>query len=179
MNTNLLLTPRNKLILLGLAFLCLVLSAYHFSFSKTLALHEQLTQNEARLQQVKDLPLLIREYEALLSDTNHMQQNASYNREALFEKINTFCRVNKLQLEHFYPEQRMAVQHFDLITNKLEVQGSFKDMVRLGWFIEREERLGHIASVSYKTMDDKRTGKTWLTGTFFIQHYFQHAPNKL
>lgn len=169
--------PRNKLIGLCIAAFLLSWAAYNFSFARTLEVRRQVLKDALRISQLRDAPRQIEQFEKLLAGFNPNQEYSIYNREQFFEEVNIFCRENDLQILYFHPEQRRNVQNFQLITNQLEIQGDFKNIVQLVWHIEHEKRLGHIASASYKTMEDKRTGKIWLTGSFFIQNYFQNAAN--
>jgi hypothetical protein len=169
------LSMRQKIVLSCLGALLLLWAACRFSFARTFALYGRVSDNKIRISEIGNLPRMAGAYEKLVSDLESAKSRQAYNREAFFEEINVFCRENALQILHFHPEQRRRTQNFELIINRLEVQGDFKKMVQLGWYIEHERGLGHIASVSYKVVEDKRTGKTWLTGSFYIQNYHQDA----
>jgi|GEM_PF-4379867 len=171
------LSARNRLMALGFGALGLVIIAWKLSFAKTLEAYQSLQENSLQLVRLSKAPALAAEYQKQISDFDNREKSKEYDREILFEFINTFCLGHGIQILKFHPEQRVSDLRFELITNKLEVQGSFKEIVKLGWNIEREERLGHIASASYQYMEDKRTHKTALVGRFTIQHYLQNNKN--
>lgn len=171
------LSPRNRLIALGLSAGMLTIVAWIMSFSKTLAIYQQVDENTAQIERLSNAPALAIKYQRQIAAFENIEKTKPYDREALFESINTFCRSHGIQILKLHPERSVVDQRFELLTNELEVQGSFKDLVKLGWHIEQEEKLGHIASSTYQVLEDKRTQRTSLVGRFTIQHYFQNHEN--
>jgi hypothetical protein len=171
------LSSQNRLIALGLCALALTTIAWKMSFSKTLEAFQRVQENAKQIERLSKAPALAVAYQKQITAFKNGERTKPYNREVLFEAVNTFCRSHDIQILKFHPEQRVFDQRFELITNELEVQGSFKDLVKLGWHVEQEEKLGHIASATYHSQEDKRTHKTSLIGRLIIQHYLQYQEN--
>ncbi|MCC6463375.1 MAG: hypothetical protein IT260_23090 [Saprospiraceae bacterium] len=170
-------SPRQRLIGLGVAAALLSLAAWQFSFSRTLDMYRTARANTRQLAQAQNAESLLSTFRTRLNQLEHVGTAKPYDREILFEEINTFCRSHQLQILRLSPENRKAEQNIDLVTNQLEVQGSFNDMVQLGWFIEREQQLGKVVSATYAVSEDKRTHTSRLIATFILQHIVPHDPN--
>ena len=170
-------SPRQRLVGLCVAAGLLLLAAWQFSFSRTLAMYRAAGANSRQLAQAQNAESMVATFRSRLTQLEHVGTAKPYDREFLFEQLNTFCRNHQLQILRLYPEVRRAEQDVDLVTNQLEVQGAFNDMVLLGWFIEREQQLGKVVSATYAVSEDKRNRSTRLIATFILQHIVPHDPN--
>ncbi len=87
----------------------------------------------------------------------NMQQSTlkPYNRERLLENLTNFCRNNHLLVRAFPEAQVVAQNENSVVTNQIEIEGSFKDMVKLAYMLEAEERQGSISSLKFFVFKDR------------------------
>lgn len=155
----------------GFAFLLII--SYQFSISKTLEYYGKYSKNQQSLTAAASAPQQIQHYQKLLAGLAGNGQEGDYDRAHLFEVVNTFCRKNNLKLSQFPPEEERAQNDYQILTNQIEVEGNYVDMVKLGYELEFVKKLGHIASASFKQERDIRTRRRFLKGVFYLQHLTQ------
>lgn len=155
----------------------LIFCAWKFSFSETWNLYSLYKKNKIQLNLVSSAPAQIAQLEAQIVQLENGLQAKAYNRKELFEEINNFCRNQNLQIVNFFPEQEEVVDGYKIITNRVQVTGSFKNIVQLTYFIEMGKKLGHISSSSIIKQTDLRSKQVSLVCDLFIQHYLTSTSN--
>ena len=164
------INPRDRFrILLFLICFFLVLF-YQLSLKNTLELYQVYQQNKTRMESAENAPMLIRQYESEIQKITQNIPKHTYNRQTLFEMVNTFCSSHNLSLVNFYPEKRKEQNEFYTITNKIEVQGSYTNILKLIYHVEQEEQNGHIASCHFQIEQAKRRKKRKLKCLLYLQH---------
>ena len=164
------ISPKRKTAGLFLGFLIISLIAYQLSFSKTLENYRQYQINKKILEEAASAPSQIQQYQTRLVSYDKQFQQTTYDRATLFEKVNTFCRNNQLNLTNFAPEIRNKQQDYEVITNEIVVRGKYNEMVQLAYHLEQTTQLGHIASSSFKTVKDVQSRRQYLEGSIFLQN---------
>ncbi|MEM1323511.1 MAG: type 4a pilus biogenesis protein PilO [Bacteroidota bacterium] len=162
--------PRDKLRYLAGAFVLLALLAYSLGIKKTINSYRTYSSNTIALEQAQTAPEQIRKYRTQLAKLDNNLNRVQYDRELLFEQVNTFCTNNRLTLTKFAPEHRQEQNDYIVITNPIEVQGNFTDMVRLAYHLEYSQRLGHMASVDFRLVNDRRLKKKYLSGQLYLKN---------
>lgn len=150
------------------AVFCLVV--YFFSIQPTITAYHQYKNHQRAMVQAANAPAQIQQYQQQLLDTESSISQMNYDREYLFEAVNTFCQAHRLKLSNFLPEQRQVQHQYILITSPIVVQGNYVDMVALAYHLEYVMGLGHIASSNFQTIKDRKNRKTYLEGTFYLQN---------
>jgi len=148
----------------------LLVLAYLFSFRNTIAAYQLSKNNQLALEEASSAPQQIKQFQDQLSLLEVSLIQSDYNRQVLFEAVNTFCDAQSLKLDHFHPEQRYIHNDYEIITNKIEVEGVYKDIVELIYYLEQEQRLGHIASTNFVKKEERRTKRKYLTAEIYIQN---------
>lgn len=162
---------RYYLTLAGLA--ALALTGYQFSLKKTLAAWQQHGEYVKAVATASVAPGRIMEYRTALDQLEGRMAPGGYDREGLFEAVNTYCQQNpKLGLRSFQPEQRLVQNDIEIISNPVETEGSFGAMVNLAYELEYTRRLGRIGSLQFRLQRDPRTRKEYLRAKIYLQ-YFQ------
>lgn len=156
-------------LILGLVLLLIV--AYRFSFSKTIAAYQTFKLQSKSLGKAQNAPLTIQNYQQLIQQLEgRLNANLSYDREQLFELVNTFCAANDLSLAGFHPERRQQSNDYEIITTPIEIKGGYIDMVKLAYQLEFVDRIGHIASLEFVMEKDRINKKDNLIGRVYLQN---------
>ncbi len=153
-----------------IGFALLAIFAYSFSIHKTIVAYNTHQANKKALSEASTAPAQIQRFQAKLKQFNQSFQRIEYDREELFEAVNTFCREHGLSLSKFHPEERTIQNDFEVITNQIEVQGAYNDMVKLVYELEYVQQLGHIASTKFDKTVNRRTKEETLTAVIYLQN---------
>lgn len=159
---------RFQLLLAG--FILLLIIAYVFSIRNTVDAYIISKRQQHSLEDVSNAPQRIKQFQDQLASLDHSLVQSDYNRQQLFESVNTFCESQDLKLDYFHPEQRFLHNDYEIITNKVEVEGTYKSIVRLIYYLEYEQKLGHIASTNFEQKEERRTKRKYLTAEIYIQN---------
>lgn len=164
------INPRDRfrlLLLLACFFLILI---YQLSLKNTINVYHSYQQNRKAVESAENAPLLIKKYQTEIKKITEGIPQQIYNRKKVFELINLFCYNNDLSLMHFYPENREEQKEFYTITNKVDVQGSFINILKLCYYLEQEEQSGHLASCYFQIIKEKRKKKRKLNASLYLQY---------
>lgn len=161
---------KQKFQLLAIGISALLIIAYFFSIRKTIDAYTLSRNNAKGLEEASTAPFQIKQLqeELKLLEVSLIQSN--YNRQTLFESINTFCETYDIRLDYFHPEQRHAQNDYEVITNKLEVEGTYQSIVKLIYHLEQEQKMGHIASCNFEKKEERRTKRKYLKADIYIQN---------
>jgi len=159
---------RFQALILGISLLLIV--AYFFSFRNTINAFTLSSNNSQALEEASSAPMQIKQLRNQLALLEESLVQSNYNRQALFEAVNTFCESHELKLDYFHPEQRYIHDDYQIITNKVEVEGAYKNIVELIYYLEQEQKLGHIASTNFERKEERRTKRKYLTAEIYIQN---------
>ena len=162
--------PKQRFWLMCIAFAVLAVFAYSLSIHKTIMAYSTYQANNKALTEASTAPAQIQRFQAKLNQFNQSFQRIDYDREQLFEAVNTYCREHNLSLSKFHPEERTIQNDFEIITNQIEVQGAYKDMVKLVYELEYVQQLGHVASTKFDKIVNRRTKEEVLTAEIYLQN---------
>jgi Pilus assembly protein, PilO len=139
----------------------LALLAYSTNIRRTFKTYQTYKQNKVRLIQAQSAAQDIARYRSLLRG---MQQSAQrpYNREYLLEQITAFCRTSNLLIKTFPDAQKVKESNYPVVTNEIEVEGSYKNIVSLIYLIEQKDRLSSISSTSFYIVKDRVRQQNYL-----------------
>lgn len=146
---------QHNLALLGTTVLLLAL-VYSLSIRRTLTMAQQHKSMRQNIERAASAPS---EIQQLRSQLNTLQRSAlqSYDREQLLEAITNFCRSNDLLVTTF-PEASIVQEGAShIITNEVEVEGAYTQIVRLVYLLEQGEKLGSVSSLAFFTHKNRRT----------------------
>jgi Tfp pilus assembly protein PilO len=160
---------------LVVAFFVLMLLAYSTNIRNTINTYQQYNANQKRLKMAQNAAQDIARYR---SDLRSMQQTTQkpYNREYLLEQITTFCRDHDLLIKSFPISQKVVENNYPIITNEIEVEGNYPDIVSLAYMIEQEKRLSSISSLSFNLVKDRIKQQQFLHGRFILRNIEVQQP---
>jgi Tfp pilus assembly protein PilO len=164
------LTYRQKNIALLIGTILLGFVAYQFSFSKTIGAYQKYNHQKETLVKAQTASSQIQLYQTELSKLKQQSNFTAYNEDNLFRAISQFANENALKVLAFPQAERIENGEYEVITNYIEVSGSYKSIVELSYMIEHKRKLGRIASIEYKTEKNIQTKETMLKGMLYIQN---------
>lgn len=111
------------------------------------------------------------EIEKYQKEWNIMQGTSQrpYNREYLLAQLTGFCRAHNLLIKTFPQARRQEQNKIPIYTNQIEVEGKYKDIVKLAYMIEQEQLLGAVATLKFYTIKDRLTKKTYLRAKIILR----------
>lgn len=163
---------KNYLLLFG----CLVLgwAIYQLSISKTLEEVRSYNQLMAQIEVGNSAHSMIFDYKKKLKfyedHLGSFETDSMHNHEHVLVAVSHYCQRHNLTVESFPSELVEDYSDFNLHTHKIEVRGNFKELLHLIYHLERVEKLGRIASLELEKKLDKKTKRTILTASIYIQN---------
>lgn len=164
------ITPKKRLYLLVGGLFLLFFAAYQFSFKNTITQYTRYQHHQRLLEAAKTAPAQINQLEKQLQQFEKIIKQTTYDKQLLFTTVNNFCRNNNLKLSHFEPEERGDYGNLEIITNQLEVQGDFTNIIRLTYILEYIKEIGYVASLNFELKKDKYSKKEFLSATLYLQY---------
>ncbi len=160
---------RQALYALLIGFLLLAVLSWQLNFKKTFNLWKANQKYKERLEasvhSSSQIPLLEKQ-------KKQMEASAlrTYDRDLLLEKVSEFCKNNKMLLLNFPETERHDANNIVYMTNLIEVQGSYKDILQLAYLLEYSERMGAVVSLKFNRVEDRMEKKTWLRGSIILRN---------
>lgn len=160
----------NKYLAWGLLPLLFII--YKLSISNTIALLQENRQLETSLN-TDQSPAKTAQIQA---DAKHIDElfanyvaDAGSDREHILALIGEFCHLHHL-LVYKVPETSVyETNSHQVETFEFAVQGGYLNMVKLVNFLEKQEKIGKIASVKFENLKDLNTKRNLLIGHIYLQ----------
>jgi len=157
---------KTKALLFGSVLFLLLI--YTVSIKPTINLYRDIGMLKNKSAQAVEAPARIakikNELEQLQGNTFNLN-----NKEALLGEITRFCEENKLLIVNLPIASTYEEGNYEVESRKLDVQGSFNDILGLVYLIEYEKSLGVVSSLSFIRKKDPRTKKNKLTGQLVLR----------
>ncbi|MBI1227732.1 MAG: hypothetical protein GC192_21035 [Bacteroidetes bacterium] len=164
-----LLTYKQQSFVLCLALVGVCILIFQLSISRTLKIYSNYRNDEDKIKLAANASIRI---DTLQKKLISIQASSirPYNREKLLEYVTGFCRNKELLIRSF-PEALVADQNkSEVITNQIEVEGSFKEMVQLVYLLEVMEKQGSISSLKFYLYKDRLMKRTVLRSLITIRN---------
>ncbi|MGB1217402.1 MAG: hypothetical protein ACPG5P_05975 [Saprospiraceae bacterium] len=123
---------------------------------------ERLRVSQGAMNRIPILEKQLKEWESL---SIH-----EYDRDLLIEKLSRFCKENDLLIRDFPSTDKDEQGGVLFYTNRIEVEGQFKDITRLIYMLEHRERLGTVVSTDFQKGKDRITKKNYLRGIITLRN---------
>ena len=134
----------------------LFLLIYTVSIKRTLNLRGEYVLAKEKIALANNANQQINTYNQKLAALNSGGLQP-YNRPLLLEEVTSFCKAEGLLIRSFPQAEEKEEENYTIITDKIEVEGTYKGMVQLVHMLEQEERLGSVSSLNfYKYKDRER-----------------------
>jgi len=162
------LTYKQKTKALLFGSLLLLVLIYTISIKPTLNLLQDIRMLTNKSGQAVEAPIQIKKIKNELDQLQGKMFNLN-DKEALLGEITRFCEENSLLIVNLPVASTYEEGTYEVESRELDVQGSFKDMLKLVYLIEYEKSLGVVSSLSFITKKDLRTKKKRLTGHMVLR----------
>lgn len=139
----------------ALIFLCLI---YTTSIRKTLKYKADYQNNLTNVQRAATAKQDIQHYQQIIEELQESSLKA-YDQEYLLSAITAFCKANNLLVRTFPEAQKVELSAYTIVTNGLEVEGTYKDIVSLIYQIEQIEKLAALSSAHFFLHKDRISRK--------------------
>ena len=168
------LNNKTKFILLVLFSFLFAIFTYKIAVKKTLLVKREVKQLKQKREILsfapKEIALLKKQqmyYDSII------QQNLTYSKnpqKIILEQTSIDCRKRGVLLLEI-PE--MKIYHDKGVTiylSKVTSQGSFSQLLRLLYDLEKEQKIGNILSVLFETEQNNKTRQRYLKMTLLVQN---------
>jgi hypothetical protein len=136
---------------------------------------------EAKIRKAENAPIgiagLRKSLDGLNEKLNHYLIDTTKEQEHTLEIVSEFCYKQRLVLKELPKRTITAEKDFTIITSKLMIEGTYKDLLFLLHELEYKQRLGRVSAVSWKSYLDSKTKRTILTMTIYLQNITVNNEN--
>ena len=161
------MTNKRKNSYLWLSSLLVLILAYQFSIKKTLNLRQANEQHQQAIARATNIDADIAKYQEQLAAFN-ANTVTSYSQENLLELLSTFCVQQGLLIKGFPEPKTYQEADYTIVSNQIEVEGGFSDIVQLVYDLEQVHRIGSIVSLKYLSGYNRQTKKPYLTAVLTL-----------
>lgn len=153
---------KQKNIYLWLSSLLVLVTAYQFSIKETLHLRQANQQHQQAIARAINIDADIEKYQGQLAAFN-ANTITSYSQDNLLELLSTFCVQQGLLIKEFPEPKTYQEADYTIVSNRIEVEGAFSDIVQLVYDLEHVHRIGSIVSLKYQSGYNRQAKKPYLT----------------
>jgi hypothetical protein len=172
MNTT--FNNKNKTILLISGFLIFLVIVYNVALKQTIEIGSQSKNIEKSLQrsnqvytQRSSLKKEIAEIDSIIGITHKLISS----QEIILNEFVTYCKENRLIVREFPKTHMVNDGDFEIETNVVSVEGTYKELLHLLYFFEHKRLAGKLSSAKFLLNEDIGTHRKYLTLTFYIQNF--------
>lgn len=160
---------RQHNIALGVVVVLVLVLVYKGSISRTIHYSQANKSLKANIERAASAPAEITQLQTQLAKLQHSALKP-YDRERLLEVVTTFCRENGLLVKTFPQAKSNQQNDSEIVTNEIEVEGSYQSIVKLVYLLEQQEKLGSVSSLTFSIHKDRITRKISLHATIIFRN---------
>ena len=154
------------------AAILLLLTYSHLRKTTTLIsdyyhLKTSLTESDYSLSSIDQLKAELNSYNQKLGYTNNSDTS---NQSRLLNFISEYTTTHKSRIS-FLPKSKIQSNNgYEIETNIMQLEGDFKDILKLVYAIEREQKLAKVVSLNFEVKEDWVDKTRKLTATAYFQN---------
>lgn len=160
---------RKGLYYLAVALAVLMLLSWFMNIKPTYVLWKANKKYRADLLRADNATSEIADLERQLESLERVAIK-SHDRDMLLQSVTSFCKDKGMLIRNFPATERNREKGVVYLTNLIEVEGEYKDIVRLAYMLEHERMLGSIASLKFNAVEDRVEKKTRLRGSIILRN---------
>lgn len=168
------LNNKNKSLLTASGFVIFLLIAYNMAIQLTIEVRDKYNSIEKDMAQISKVPYqrLILKKEIIQIDSIIGNTHKSVNsQEIILNELVTYCKANKLIIREFPKTHSIVDGDFEIETNTITVEGTFKELLKLLYSFEHKRFTGKLSSARFQLNEDLVSHRKYLTLTFYIQNF--------
>jgi uncharacterized protein YjbI with pentapeptide repeats len=161
----------NLLLILLSVFLITII--YRQNIVPTLNLYSECEQMRSQLEKVQNagtkLSILKSEYRKLNKISGNSKLTNEEIRQAILSNTNLYSKdaaITSIKEPHIFESDKMQV-----VTHLVDVQGYFNELVTITNRFESKFSDARLSAAKFYSIEDNRTKKTCLYGTFYFQNF--------
>ena len=166
------LSYRRKNQIMGSVAGVLLLVVLGVSVRKTVALvksNARLEQQARLLDRAPEQIAQLQMRSQQLGETLAISEQSDALRKELFEQVSMLCEQHQVRLRSLQEAEVFTEDQLEVATHTIQLEGSFANQVRICHALEDQLQRGRVASVSFRTVRDRRAKQTYLSGELSIQ----------
>jgi hypothetical protein len=168
------LTYKKKNQLLILTGLLALLIIYWFLISPNLNRSSLNKKYRSEIAKAEQAPALIKSLREELTTMNSFMEayvsDSAGDEDRFVEVITNFCQKNNVTLKELPKVVETEEQKFTVQTRVVIAEGSYNDLLRLIYQLEKKEKVGRIVSTQFKSYTNNKTKKLTLSLTIYLQN---------
>lgn len=150
-----------------------LLLVYRQNIKPTLDLYGQCAAMEQQLRKAENAGSRLQVLRSELKRLNKISGNSKLSneeiRQAILSNTNLFSQqatLTSIKEPHLFSSSQLEV-----LTHSLDLQGSFKELVNITYDFESRFTDARLSALKLYTVEDNRTKKTSLYGTYYFQNF--------
>ncbi len=156
------------------SFLLIVSISWRMAITPSIQLYKSVNQQENQIEILETAPQQIALTEKKLERINQQIGTAAIDikQENIVNEISLYIKNNDdVELCLLTPIHKQQKENFWINTYKLELQGSFTNLVQLLNYFEDKNSIGKIASTDFFLKKDNKSGTQHLRMQLYIQSF--------
>ena len=166
---------RLKLLLPGMTLILIL--AWSMAIRKTLNSYTDLKKTETELNgtSISDATITALKQELKTIKSKQDAAEGALRPELVFKKIADLCsRTRNTRIIRIPEVHQYTLDGYQIETMKMELEGSFSNLLRFLYNLEHEKAVGKIASAGFSVVVDFKQKKEYLRLTLFIQKFHKN-----
>nr|WP_299338474.1 hypothetical protein [Allomuricauda sp.] len=165
----------DKIKIYSVVFALLAFMCYRFGVSRTLEVRKAYFELEKEEQQIANLDSeihsLSRREIQLDSILTTLNLGSASGENRLLGFLSQQEEKNQVVVTDFNPAHSVQLSNGDLITYDISLQGDFVEVLKTLYELETKFGLGRISHVHFRKIKERRTKKTKLESTIYLEEY--------
>ena len=149
--------------------LLLGLIVYQFNIKRTLKTYQEYSTLQEDIKRAENINDEIAKYEQELKVLEQSSLQI-YNKEKLLELVINFCRDHDLLIKTYPQAEKNIENNFVIVTNRIEVEGLYRDIVKLVYFLEQQEKIGSVAHLHFFLIKDRKKKRNVLRSEIILRN---------
>jgi hypothetical protein len=170
------MSQRNKNILLVVGFLLLILIAYNFAFSKTIALKKQVDTLEQKTKSLSNYALLAANLEKRekFADSilNKNNINSSSIQNNLLEFLNILSSDGNFTISDFNEPHTFSENGATITSYQFTLKGNYNEVLQVIYSLEQKYNFGRVVNVHFEKKRDYRKERDYLECSVIVESLF-------
>lgn len=150
----------------------LTIITYSLSIKNTAHTISEYFDLKEKVENMKDAPQKIINLKQQITQMEHIliEDKGIDTEQLLLEKATTFCKNSNLTLIEFPQTFISEFDDYQILTNKIVLEGSFKENLKFIYDSEQKNKQGMVSSVQLSKKKEIRTNKVSLFSTIYFQN---------
>lgn len=165
---------QNKVFFLLAGTLLLLILSYFYAIKPSIDLYGENKKLQQKLSRVSTAPQQVKKYKGEIKSLNnqlgYVNKSGELSQDKILALIENFCREKNTYLTEYTQSILNTEKVYDIETNKIEITGTYNDIVKLIYEIEYKKGISKINSVQFEKRKEIKTKQNKLVATIYLQN---------